>query len=271
MAKMTLLEIVQDILNDADSDAVNSINDTVESLQVAQIVKTSFFEIIANRNWPHLRRTVQLVDVLDPARPTHLRLPEGTKELVLFNYNKRKEDDPARDRYQSLKYFEPEEFLSQTNRRNTNNATVDTAVDGGGISFHYRNDIQPTFYTSFDDDFVVLDSFNNALETTLQGSQTQCVIYFDPVWVNDDSAIPDLPSEAFPALLEEAKATAFIVLKQQANNKAEQKSKRQQRWLSRKSWRVSGGVKYPDFGRKRRFSSATRSTLIDKDGTLNVT
>lgn len=270
MAKMTLLEIVQDILNDADSDPVNSINDTLEGLQVAQVVKTSYFEMIANRNWPHLRRSVQLVDVLDPDRPTHLRLPEGTKELVLFNYNKRQESDIDRDRYDSLKYQEPEEFLRLSNRRNTNEDTVRTATDFGGISFHYRNDIQPTYFTSFDDDYVVLDSYQGDLETTLHANQTQCIIYFDPTWIHDDSAIPDLPSEAFPALLEEAKATAFIVLKQQANNKAEQKSKRQQRWLSRKSWRVSGGVKYPDFGRKRRFTSSLRSTLIDKDGTLNV-
>tara|TARA_R110000772_G_scaffold64511_3_gene144277 strand:- start:231 stop:1046 length:816 start_codon:yes stop_codon:yes gene_type:complete len=270
MAKMTLLEIVQDILNDADSDQVNSINDTVESLQVAQIVKTSYFEMIANRNWPHLRRTVRLVDVLDTTRPTHLRLPEGTKELLLFNYNKRKEDDLTRDRYQSVQYQEPEVFLDRSNRRNSTESNVGTAEDFGGVNFHYRNDIPASYYTSFDDDYVVLDAYDGDIETTLHADQTQCVIYFDPVWVHDDSALPDLPSEAFPALLEEAKSTAFVVLKQEANVKSEQKARRQQRWLSRKARKISGGVKYPDYGRKRRFTSSTRSTLIDKDGTLNV-
>ena len=251
MAKMTLLEIVQDILNDADSDQVNSINDTVESLQVAQIVKTSYFEMIANRNWPHLRRTVRLV--LDTTRPTHLRLPEGTKELLLFNYNKRKEDDLTRDRYQSVQYQEPEVFLDRSNRRNSTESNVGTAEDFGGVNFHYRNDIPASYYTSFDDDYVVLDAYDGDIETTLHADQTQCVIYFDPVWV-----------------LEEAKSTAFVVLKQEANVKSEQKARRQQRWLSRKARKISGGVKYPDYGRKRRFTSSTRSTLIDKDGTLNV-
>jgi hypothetical protein len=41
MAKMTLLEIVQDILSDMDSDEVNSINDSVESLQLAQMIKST--------------------------------------------------------------------------------------------------------------------------------------------------------------------------------------------------------------------------------------
>lgn len=54
MAKLTLLDIVQDILSDMDSDTVNSITDSVESLQIAQIVKTTFFEIITEGEWPHL-------------------------------------------------------------------------------------------------------------------------------------------------------------------------------------------------------------------------
>jgi len=46
MAKMTVLEIVQDILNDIDGDEVNSIDDTLESEQVAQIVKSTYDAII---------------------------------------------------------------------------------------------------------------------------------------------------------------------------------------------------------------------------------
>jgi hypothetical protein len=49
MAKMTLLEMTQDILSDMDSDEVNSINDSVESLQVAQIIKTTYFNIVNGR------------------------------------------------------------------------------------------------------------------------------------------------------------------------------------------------------------------------------
>ena len=48
MAKMTLLEITQDIMSDMDSDNVNSINDSVEALQVAQVVKTTYYNIISN-------------------------------------------------------------------------------------------------------------------------------------------------------------------------------------------------------------------------------
>jgi hypothetical protein len=270
MAKLSLLEIVQDILNDADSDPVNSINDTVEGGQVAQIVKTCYFEMIASRNWPHLRKTVQLDASLDPFQPTHLKLPVGVKELLVFNYNKLKPEN-AKDRFGSLKYYQPEEFLRKINSRNSLEDNILKVTDFGGIALLMRNDKQPEFYTSFDDEYVVTDSWDTEIENTLTTANTQCVVYQDPSWTTDDSFIPDLPSEAFPALLEEAKSTAFIVLKQQANEKAEQKSKRQQRWLSRKSWRVSGGVQYPNYGRAGRVGhSQARSTLIDKDGVVNV-
>jgi len=37
-----------------------------------------------------------------------------------------------------------------------------------------------------------------------------------------------------------------------ANQKAEQKAGRQQRWLSRKAWRAKGGILYENYGRKGR-------------------
>jgi hypothetical protein len=71
-----------------------------------------------------------------------------------------------------------------------------------------------------------------------------------PSWVHDDDAYPDLPSEAYAALLEEAKSVAFHTLKQVNNQKSEQKARRQQRWLSQKAWSVSDLELYPDYGRK---------------------
>jgi hypothetical protein len=73
-----------------------------------------------------------------------------------------------------------------------------------------------------------------------------------PKWVHMDDAIPDLPEEAFAALEEEAKSTAFVAIKQMANQKAEQKAARQNRWLSRKAWRAHGGIQYENYGRKGR-------------------
>jgi len=52
--KLSLLDITQKILSSLDSDPVNSIDDTVESIQVADIVKESYYSLMAERDWPFL-------------------------------------------------------------------------------------------------------------------------------------------------------------------------------------------------------------------------
>jgi hypothetical protein len=247
--KMSLLEMVQDILNDLDSDEVNDLDDTIESQQVAQIIKTCYFEMIANRNWPHTRKLVQLEASGSLARPNYLKLPDALKELVSFSYNVGTVTEP---RFVELKYKEPDAFLRYISSRNNSSGNLVVVNDFSGVQLNIFNNTDPQFWTSFDDTYLVTDSYNIDADDTLKKSKTQCIAYLTPVWQRTNESIPDLPAEAFPALLEEAKSTASLALKQMANQKAEQKANRQQRWLSRKAWRAEGGVTYQDFGRKGR-------------------
>ena len=250
MAKLTVLEIVNDLANDLDTELVNSIDDTIESSQIAQIVRTTYFELIANRNWPHLKRTVQLESPLSLDRPTHMKLPEDTKELLSLSYNKITEEDPERPAFSTVKYLEPEDFILRTNRRNTDLDNVIVVTDTGGISLLIIDDKQPDWYTSFDDEHVVFDSYNRQIENTLQNSKTQCTMVIEPVWSQEDTFVPDLPIEAFPLLVAEAKSSAFLIIRQESNAKSEQQSRRQSKWLSRKAFSVKGGVRYPNYGRR---------------------
>lgn len=251
MAKMTLLEMVQDILNDMDADEVNSINDTVEAAQVAQIIKTCYFEMMSNRNWPHMKNLVQLPSAGDTTKPNYLKLPDNLKQMEFLKYECRKEVTDKSE-MKALEFKEPDDFLRYISQRNSLNTNIQTVTDFSGVSLLIQNDKAPTYWTSFDDVYIVTDSYDSSLDTTLQESKTQCLAYLYPSWTKQDSFIPDLPIEAFPALLEESKSTAFITLKQMVNQKAEQKASRQQRWLSRKAWRSHGGVRYQDYGRKGR-------------------
>jgi len=247
--KMSLIEIVQDILNDMDSDEVNSIDDTQESAQVAQIVKSTYFAIISNRNWPHLKKGISLEAPGTTATPTHMKLSDNVKELSFINYNKSKNGE-TRKKYQAVSWVEPDDFLRTTNRRNSDEANIDIITDNSGIELLIRNDQAPTYYTSFNDTHIVFDSYDSEVDDTLQESKVQAQGYVNPTWLSEDDFIPDLPEEAFTLLLEEAKSRASLKLKQTQDVKAEQEAGRQNRWLSRKSWRVEGGIQYPNYGRK---------------------
>lgn len=250
--KKTLLQITQDILNDLGSDEVNSIDDTVESQQVASIIRQCYEEIIANRNWPHLQKITTLNSSLLPEFPTAFRIPENMKELIEFRYDCQRANDNGRVKYVTMKYLYPDEFLKLTGNRNTLNPNVMTVISPQGIKVAINTNYPPAYWTSFDDDWIVLDSFQADIETTLMSSKSIITAYFEPEWVHLDNAVPDLPSEAFALLTEEAKSTAFFALKEEINQKAEAKAQRQQKWLSRKARRLNNFVRYDNYGRRSR-------------------
>jgi hypothetical protein len=243
--------MVQEILNDIDSDAVDSVDETVESEQVASIIKSTYYAMMSNRDWPHLRRTIKVNAIGDSEKPTHIKLQDGVKELCFINYNRQKAGE-TRKRYGSLEYLQPDHFLQKLNTRNNDSANIEVVIDFGGIELLIKNDAQPTYYTSFDDEYLVFDSYDSTTDDTIQQSKIQAQAYVMPEWDYVDTFVPDLPENAFAALVEEAKSRASFRLKQVADQKAEQEAGRQNRWLARKSRRVAGGIQYPNYGRAGR-------------------
>jgi len=247
----TLLDYVQDILSDMDSDEVNTIDETTESAQVAQIVRSTYDAMMSNRNWPHMRKALQLTPSGDGSLPTHMSVEANLKELTFVNYNEAKLGE-TRLRYKEIRYKETDDFLRYLNYRNNDQAQVDVILDPTGIELLIINNTAPTYYTSFNDKDLVFDSYDLNVDSTLQASKIQAQGYVFPEWQMTDAFIPDIPQEAEAALLEEAKSKAMFKLKQTQDVKAEQEAARQHRWLSRKAWAIKGGVRYENYGRKGR-------------------
>lgn len=247
--KLSLLDIVTDILNDMDGDEVNSIDDTIESQQVAQIVKSAYFAMISNRNWPHLKRTITLDASTNPAQPTKMTLTQDVTELTFINYDVRKSGSDGMC-FRPMVWAEPDDFLRVLNGRKSGSDNVDTVIDDNGITLLIQNNKPPQYFTSFNDTDVVFDSYDKNVDNTLQSSKVQAQAYVQPVWQHVDDFIPDLPADAFIALQEEAKSRAMFKLKQMTDIKAEAEAQKQHTWLSRKDWKVKGGIKYPNYGRR---------------------
>lgn len=154
--------------------------------------------------------------------------------------------------YEPIKYKEPEAFLELCYARKNLTTGVEEVTDSSGVKLLILNNKDPEYWTSFDDVNIVFDSYNAEKQPTgiyFFNAFTHAYEY-PAEWQMSDTFIPDLPADAFSALIEEAKSVAFITLKQMPNEKAEQKSQRQQRWLSRKAWKARGGVKFPNYGRR---------------------
>lgn len=252
MPKMTLLDMVQDILSDTDSDEVNSISDTTESEQVVQIIKTTYENMMVTKYMPHLKGLMQL-DSTNSSTPSHMKMPEDVMELVVINYDIHTSTQTD-TKYNKIKYMEDTDFLIYTNARNTDNASVDLITDFSGAKLKIVNDTAPQFWTSFDDEHIVFDSYDSDIESNLQNSKSQVVAYREPSLTLADATIPDLPSEAFPNLLSEAKTHCMAKLQQveitdTAYREEKSRGRKQRTFLQRKKWRSHTQSKYPSYGR----------------------
>jgi hypothetical protein len=95
----------------------------------------------------------------------------------------------------------------------------------------------------------VFDSYDSAMDSTLQHSKTQVFGYVEPEWLTEDSFVPAMPNKAFSLLVAEAKSQSFIKLKEVFSQKDEQAATRQRSWLSREKRRTGPNTTYPDYGR----------------------
>lgn len=246
--KMTVLEMVQDILSSLNSDEVNSISDTEDAEQVASILKNTYLAIITKNEWPHTRRVLTINPRSDNNFPTHMVIKEELKELISVYYNVIKSGETQK-KYQQVHYMDPDTFLRKINKRNNDEADVDVIIDDSGIELLIKNDKHPEYFTSFDDVNLVFDSYDSVVDTTLRQSKFQATGYIIPEFTLSNTFVPDLPADGFSLLLEEATSRAQWKMRQLIDTKAEQESARQMRRQSQKSWTVGGGNVFPNYGR----------------------
>ena len=241
--KRTLLEIVQSILNDMDSEAVNSISDTVEASQIASVVEDTYYNIIAARDIPEHKQLLALTSLSSTARPTHFQYPNNTKEIEKLFYNV----GTSGDSWKEIRFVEPLDFL---NRMDSTASGVTVVTDvAGATPLYIRNDRMPSYYTTFDDEHIVFDAVDTSVETILQGSKTRAYGTVYPTFSQTDSFQPDLDDTMLPYLLAESKSVCFSLFKSVSDPKVEQSARRLKSYVQNDSYRTKRENKRPNYGR----------------------
>ena len=252
MAKMTLLEMTQNILSSMDSDEVNSIHDTVESQQVAEFIKETYYDLFSDLYVPEHQQFVKLQGLGNLNMPTVLRLPDNLVELSWLKYK-----DASTERYNKVNYCPPDVFISRVldNISTTSNVTLSTLDNG--LQFYVKNNKTPQFYTIFNDEFLILDSYDLNFDATIQATKTLAWGQQEPTWLMADTFVPPLDIQHFPLLLSEAKSVCFINLKQVANQKEEQRARKHRisfqyrKWKSQENREDAFGNKRTDYARRK--------------------
>lgn len=222
----TLLDIVQEILSDLDSDNVNSISDTDEAMQVAKIVQNTYYDLVANRTIPELEELTKLDSLADSTRPTYLKLPTSVSRLSRLEYNV--SDDVTEVAFRKLEYREPSDFLDWITHKSSEDSNTQTMLDiNGNTTLIIRNNRMPTCFTSFDDLHLVCDAFDSTVDEVLQASKTRALVKKIPTFTLSDDHTPDIDATHFRFFITEAKSTAMAILHKQVNPKVEQTARRQ--------------------------------------------
>lgn len=252
MAKETLLDIVQDLLSEADGDEVNSITDTIESDQAARIVRDTFRQIVDGHDLAH-HETVKRLDATGASTPNQMTRPEGFYAIEWVKYDKKTTagGDP---KLEDVTYVDPERFIMITSSRTESDTTVTAvALGSSGYEILIRNDQAPTYWTILEGyDTIVFDAYDSSLETNLQQSKVLAKGKQKPTLSLADASEPDLPKHLIRLLKTEARAMYFDLYKDgitaeidRTRRRAEVRAQRH-RHITKNLTNKTG----PDYGRK---------------------
>lgn len=224
MKKMTLLEMVQNIASALETDEIESITDTTESLQIAEVIKETFYEQFNNIFIAEHQRLFAFDTVAGSLSPSYLKVPADVSKILWIKYRDYRSDDS----YRTVPYVSPEQFLAmQFSYTEDFVNVVETADPSSGVKYFVRTDAPPTCFTIFDDEYIAFDSFDLDFEAKVAGANAVGYGTKTFEFEMEDDFVPPLDGNLFPLLLAESKSVCFVNLKQVSSAKEEQRARRQ--------------------------------------------
>jgi len=193
--KLTLLEIVQDMLNATDSEAVSGVGETEDAGMCVNIANREFERLISKFRWRHTRAFGKLV-----VRTNLHEMDIPTTAIALV---------PNSLYYSGNRVYwmNPDRFLAYTLPRDTTESNI---TETGDIKVYTDRD--PQYYTSFNDEVMIFDAYPDA--SGLVAEDTDCILYNHPTSrLTADGEYFDLPPQAFSALVSRCIVAAISEIK----------------------------------------------------------
>lgn len=247
--KYTNLEMVQNILSSMNADEINSISDNAESQQVSLICKTVFYDMASELNLPEHYSVFELQASGDSSKPTIMYRPDTVHNIKWLKYNVANTDDTT-DNFRLLQYIPIDDFfdiIHQLKTVDTNVVSFNLDLNGDSITLYCRDDIAPTYFSTFDDSTIIFDSYDATMDTTLQKTKTLGYGAKSEIFTMTDDFIAPFDEQTFALYYNECKALAWAEMKETLHQKAELAIKRQRRSIQ-----------------KNKDAFATKRTLFDR-------
>lgn len=193
--KLTLLELVQDMLTATDSENVSTVGETEDAGMCVNIANREFERLISKFRWRHTRAFSKLAVT---ANKHEMKLKTGAIAI---------KPDSLYYSGSKMYWMEPERFLAYTITRATTESNI---LEVNHVKVYTDRD--PQYFTSFDDETLVFDSYPDS--SGLVADNTDCIVYQAPTSrLTSDGEYFDLPPQAFPALALRCIVKAIVEIK----------------------------------------------------------
>lgn len=210
MAKYSLLDVVNSTLESMDSFRVSDIDDVLEAQQIASIAEDVYYEVINDSFSSHTKKNlIQLESLADSSRPNYLKLPENVTNIHQSKVRYNIQDGTAGSttlKWKEIEHCHPQDFLDRIGGRSTNETNTQIVTDFSGIQYVVRNKTAPQYWTSFDDEYIVFDSFDSDVDSTLQQSKNICEASLQGTFTKSSTYEIDLPEWFHPNYVQLVKA-----------------------------------------------------------------
>lgn len=216
---MNLLEAINSVLSATKSFPVADWNDTAESRVVADIIKRQLKILTNDRDIKELKSLRTLDSLSDTTKPTSFVYPDKVDEVYWIKYK------DSNSKYQLVHYLDPIEFINKTDT-NDPTSTNSQLVDMNGVKITITNNRGPKYWTSFDDQTIIMDSFDSSVDNTLQESKVQAYVREYPEFTLSNTFELPIDPDLEVVLIEQSISSAYLEIKGAGNPKAEAQARR---------------------------------------------
>lgn len=248
-ARTNLLTLVQQIMRRMNSDSISVLGETEEADQVQEIVESTFYDLMEQREWGHKKELIRLTASGDSTQPTRMQIPETVMRVLSFRYDKRllATDDAL---FQEVDYKAPNDFMNSVLTRVPSSNIIEINDNVQQFDYYVYNDRAPRIWTSFDDEYLWFDAYDASLETTLQASKSLAYVVQSPSFPTAAEGIPDVPEPDWQLFKNACIAACFATIKQAQDGTSSNFVRRHMiRTQKRNSQKVGDSRRGVDFGR----------------------
>lgn len=225
MPKRTLLQIVKKMAQKTGSDEVTTLSeDSIEIQDMVDCALEVLEDIIYRNDWEFLKD--QLAQLEAGSNAIELSIPDNVRKIQTLRY--RYEDAGVQNCFRTLRYMYPDEFMKRLQNNKPTDADT-TTVTINGVELYPKTNRHPRYWTSFDEQNVVLDSYDSTQNPTGVDATDSAIIatlYLDFTGSDADSWVAPIPESLFTLWEQEAVAEAFVQFRQTENSRAERRSRR---------------------------------------------